>query len=155
MYRHHPDACVEYKGDLKDDKLYAFLPKAVLDFLGKPMTSESLRLLAEQDSLDLIYADRILPKMEPIQTRSMTRRKEKEKETLLEEQQKTEKEMLDHEIAELAKEGDSHYESDEEIPSSRSAPNRVRFSLCAIFGQDFGIDTLRRFYWRVSRWGIF
>ena len=103
--RHHPDAMLVYKGDTKDPALHDDLPSSVLDFLGRPMSSETLLKLAEEDELELIYEDIVLPEMEKVITRSETK-KAQEREKALElarlaadAEDEDEDELLDHPVS--------------------------------------------------------
>ena len=95
--RHHPDDMIRYKGNEKIPELYDDLPDSVLRFLGKPMTSETLKDLAKTDNLEIIYRDYILTdEPEPVMTRAETRR-QKERERKLDLKQRREDEASENE----------------------------------------------------------
>ena len=68
--RHHPDHIIQYKGKEKNKRLYECLPNSVLDFLGKPLTTETIAKLAKDDTLDIIYTDKNPTTRDTIMTRS-------------------------------------------------------------------------------------
>ena len=74
--RHHPDDMLPYKGSEKTPSLHQDLPESVLRFLGKPLSSEALVELAEQDDLDIIYRDTHAPVYDKILTRAQKKKLE-------------------------------------------------------------------------------
>ena len=98
--RHHPDHITEYKGKEKNKQLYNCLPSSVLDFLGKPMTAESIAKLAKADSLDIIYTDKNPTTYDKIMTRSR--------------QQKANDMKRAMQLVEAATDADTHEDFDED-----------------------------------------
>ena len=78
--RHHPDDMLPYKGSEKTPSLHQDLPESVLRFLGKPLSSEALVELAENDDLDIIYRDTHAPVYDKILTRAQKKKLEQAKE---------------------------------------------------------------------------
>ena len=65
-----------YRGSEKTSSLHQDLPESVLRFLGKPLSSEALVGLAEQDDLEIIYRDNHAPVYDKILTRSQKKKLE-------------------------------------------------------------------------------
>ena len=77
--RHHPDDMIKYKGNEKKTELYDNLPESVLDFLGRPLSSQSLQKLAENDDLEIIYRDHIVAESNKVLTRSGSRKQNEDR----------------------------------------------------------------------------
>ena len=113
--RHHPDDMLQYRGDDKIPELFSELPPSVMEFLGKPLSTDSLINLAKTDRLDPIYVDKVLPTPNVIITRSKSKKK---------------KEKAIREVTEILLENDNQ---DEELDVVKeevvSAPmKKVKFS---------------------------
>lgn len=74
--RHHPDDRLPYRRSDKSPSLHQDLPESVLKFLGRPLSSEALVDLAEQDDLEIIYRDSHAPIYDKILTRSQKKKLE-------------------------------------------------------------------------------
>ena len=78
------------------------------------MTGDSLARLAKNDKLDIIYQDRILPKVEPTMTRSKRRKQEEEERAI--------------QLAQLSADAEDSEELRLEYFSSSYTPRQVTFS---------------------------
>ena len=74
--RHHPDDILLFNSKTNGSIDFSFVPEPVLQILGRPLSQSSLIELAKNDTLDLIYVDKILPDYEAPNTRQNKRREE-------------------------------------------------------------------------------
>ena len=128
--RHHPDDMLPYKGSEKSPSLHQDLPKSVLRFLGKPLSSEALVELAEHDDLDIIYRDTHAPVYDKILTRSKKKKLEQAMELAkkLEMQKNDNEDEDDFAVTDFPKDGGS---TDKRVSFGNNLAYPIQSSCCA------------------------